>query len=80
MTAATETKRSRFSRIFPARVDKIRDQLRILGNCSSKSSYEWDEGQIERFFAYILQELETLGKAFGVEIFAEVNNKDIHKY
>lgn len=80
MTAPTETKRSRFSRIFPARVDKIRDQLRILGNCSSKSSYEYDEGQVERFFAYILQELETLAKSFGVKITSEVNDKDIYKY
>ncbi len=80
MTTATESKRSRFSRIFPARVDKIRDQLRILSNCSSKSSYEWDEGQIERFFAYILQELETLAKSFGVEIKSQVNNQDIYKF
>ncbi len=80
MTTAAETKRSRFSRIFPARVEKIRDQLRILGNCSSKSSYEYDEGQIERFFAYILQELETLAKSFGVEIKSQVNDKDIYKY
>ncbi len=80
MTVVTETKRSRFSRIFPARVDKIRDQLRVLGNCSSKSSYEWDESQIERFFAYILQELETLAKSFGVEIKSQVNNQDITSF
>ena len=80
MTTETETKRSRFSRIFPARVDKIRDQLRILGNCSSKSSYEWDEGQIERFFAYILVEFAALAKSFGVEVSSTVNNQDAFKF
>ena len=73
-------KRERFSRIFPARVDKIRDQLRVLGNCASKSSYEYDQSKVDLFFAYILQEFITLAKSFGVEVKAEVNSKDVLNY
>ena len=66
----TESKREKFARIFPARVQKIRDQLRILGNCSSKSNYQWDPDKVNLFFAYILQELITLAQSFGVEVSA----------
>ena len=72
-----ESKRSRFARIFPARVEKIRDQMRVLGNCSSKSSYEWDPLKINLFFAYILQEFITLGRSFGVEVSATVGDKNV---
>ena len=73
----TESKRERFSRIFPNRVDKIRDQMRVLGNCSSKSNYEWDPLKINMFFAYILQEIITLARSFGVEVSATVGDKNV---
>ena len=73
----TESKRQKFARIFPARVQKIRDQLRILGNCSSKSNYEWEPEKINLFFAYILQEIITLSRSFGVEVSATVGDKNV---
>jgi len=76
----TESKRQKFARIFPARVQKIRDQLRILGNCSSKSNYEWDQTKVETFFALILKEIVTLAKSFGVPVTAQVSSKDIELY
>ena len=76
----TESKRQKFARIFPPRVQKIRDQLRILGNCSSKSNYEWDPDKVNLFFAYILQELITLARSFGVEVNATVQNKNVLDY
>jgi hypothetical protein len=76
----TESKRQRFSRIFPARVTKIREQLRVLSNCANKSNYDYDQSKVNLFFAYILQEFITLAKLFGVEVKAEVNNKDVLNY
>jgi hypothetical protein len=70
-------KKERFARIFPARVDKIRDQLRVLGNCASKSSYEYDQSKVNLFFAYILQEMIVLAKSFGVKVTAKVDNTDV---
>ena len=74
------SKRERFARIFPKRVGNIRDQLRILGNCSNKSSYEWDQDKVNLFFAYILQELILIGKSFGIDVNAEVGGKDVSDY
>ena len=73
----TESKRQKFARIFPARVQKIRDQLRILGNCSSKSNYDWEQEKVNRFFAYMLQEIITLSRSFGVEVNATVGDKNV---
>ena len=75
-----ETKRSRFSRIFPARVDKIRDQLRILGNCSNKASYDWDVSKVNLFFALLLKEVITLARGFGVAVTAQVGDKDVELF
>ena len=72
-----ESKKDRFSRIFPPRVEKIRDQMRVLGNCASKSSYEYDSNQITKFFAYILKEMIVLAKNFGVEVNATVGDKNV---
>ncbi|EHA63779.1 hypothetical protein Syn8016DRAFT_0820 [Synechococcus sp. WH 8016] len=75
-----ESKRSKFARIFPARVQKIRDQLRILGNCSSKSNYDWDQSKVEIFFALILKEIVTLASGFGVPVTAQVGDKDVELF
>ena len=76
----TNDRRDRFSRLFPARVEKIRNQLRILGNCSNKLNYEWDQDKIKLFFAYILQEFISLANSFGIPVTAEVAGKDVHDY
>lgn len=73
-------KRERFSRLFPARVTKIRDQLRILGNCSNKGSYDWDQPKVNMFFALILQEFITLAKSFGVQVSAQVDARDVREF
>ena len=45
-----ETKRARFKRIAEARVNKIIDMLRLLGNCSFTGTYEYDDDQIDNIF------------------------------
>jgi hypothetical protein len=42
----TNTKRERFARLAPARVDKIREGLRVLSNCSNKNNYTWKQNQM----------------------------------
>ena len=39
-------KRERFVRVAEGRTNKIIEMLRLLGNCSNKSNYEYDEKDI----------------------------------
>ena len=73
-------KRERFSRLFPQRVIKLREQLRIIGNCSNKASYNWDQDKVNMFFALILQEFITLAKSFDIQVTAQVDSKDVRTF
>ena len=48
-------KRDRFERLAYKRKDEIIEKLRILGNCSSRSSYEYTQDEIEKMFNEILE-------------------------
>jgi len=64
----SENKRERFVRIAEARTNKILDMLRLLGNCSNKSNYEYDEEDIKQIFSAIDKEVKAAKNAFmGVE-------------
>ena len=42
-----QEKRARFARMFPARVDTLRDTLRKIANCSNKGNYDWDTDKVQ---------------------------------
>lgn len=48
-----ETRSSRFKRVASKRVNEILEKIRILGNCSNKSSYEFTEEEINKIFSEI---------------------------
>ena len=73
---AKNPKRERFSRVFPSRVDKIRDALRILGNCSS-NNYEWDESRVKQCFGLLFREFITTARLFGLTVTAQINGTEI---
>ena len=73
-------KQERFSRLFPTRVDKLRDQLRILGNCSNKDNYQWNEKQVTLAFALLLREYITIAKQFNITITCTVNGVDLRTF
>lgn len=61
-----ESKRDRFIRIAEARTNKILDMLKLLGNCASKSNYDYSEEDVKKIFAVIERELKsTKSKFFG---------------
>ena len=63
-----ETKRERFKRIAEARVNKILDMMRLLGNCASPSNFEYTDEDIKKIFNAIERELKnTKNKFLGVE-------------
>ncbi len=62
-----ESKRDRFVRIAEARTNKIIEMMRLLGNCSSKSNYEYSEEDVKQIFNALEKELKvTKNKFLGI--------------
>ena len=65
---AKETKRERFVRIAEARTNRILDNMRLIGNCSSKSNYEYTDEDIKKIFGALEKELkQTKNQFLGVD-------------
>lgn len=63
-----ETKRERFVRLAEARTNKILEMMRLLGNCSSKSNYEYTDDDVKQIFAALEKELKnTKNRFLGIE-------------
>ncbi len=60
-----ETKRDRFIRLAEARTNKIIDMVRLLGNCSSTSNYEYTEEDVRKIFTAIERELKITKAKFA---------------
>lgn len=60
-TVPDETSRDRFLRIGTARMNRVLDHIRLLGNLSS-TNYEWSEQDLRNIQEAIVQELS---KAMG---------------
>ena len=52
-----ETRQQRFKRIAEKRTEKILNDLRILANCSNKSSYAYGEEDVNKIFRAVEEEL-----------------------
>jgi hypothetical protein len=48
-----ETRNNRFKRVASKRVNDIIEKIRILSNCSNKSTYEYTEEEINKIFSEI---------------------------
>lgn len=63
-----ETKRERFVRLAEARTNKILEMMRLLGNCSSKSNYEYTDDDVRQIFSALEKELKnTKNRFMGIE-------------
>jgi len=52
-----ETRHERFKRIAAKQTKEILEKIRILGNCSNKSSYEYTEEEVNKIFSEIDKQL-----------------------
>lgn len=59
-----ESRESRFKRIAAKRTNDIIYKLRLLGNCSNRSSYDYDEQQVGKIFSTIERELKEAKSRF----------------
>lgn len=61
-----ESRHERFKRIAAKRTNELLEQIRILGNCSNKSSYDYTEQEINKIFLEIDKQLKfTKAKFFS---------------
>lgn len=53
MTDRQKEQRAKFERLAPARVQAVTNALRILANCGDRSSYRYDDSDVEAMFGHI---------------------------
>lgn len=61
---AEETREERFLRLGESRTNKIIDMIKLLGNLSVKSNYEYTDKQVDAIFNAIEEELKAARKRF----------------
>ncbi len=59
-----ETKKERFERVATARTEKAIDMLRLLGNCSAKNNYSFEENQVISLLHQIQSEVDNVYSKF----------------
>jgi len=59
-----EDKRSKFVRIAENRTNKIINMIRLLGNCSSKATYDYTDKDVDKIFSTLKAELDEAKKRF----------------
>ena len=48
-----EQKRERFKRLAAQRTNSVLQRLKVLGNCSNRSAYDYTEDEINKIFSEI---------------------------
>ena len=59
-----ETKKAKFKRIASARTSRILEDLRLLGNCSNSSTYEYTQDEVNKIFTVIEKEVKRVKTSF----------------
>lgn len=59
-----EGKRERFLRLAEPRTQRVLDALRVLGNCSNRVVYDWNESDLKQVFGVIEKEIERVKERF----------------
>lgn len=57
-------KKKKFKELAEKRTNKIMDDLRLLGNLSNTSNYEYDQTMIDKIFKALAEELEKTNELF----------------
>ncbi|NNH61657.1 hypothetical protein HLI01_33665 [Rhizobium laguerreae] len=60
----SETTRERFIRLAEKRVSRAINDIRLIGNLSDRSNYEYDESQVNEIFAVLRREMNACTKRF----------------
>jgi len=60
-----ETKHERFRRIVEKRMTAIIADFKLLGNCASKSSYEYTDNEVQQIFDELERQMQILRERFS---------------
>ncbi len=63
MNKKTE-KRERFKRLATQRTNVVLKKLKILGNCSNRSAYEYTEAEVNKIFSEIEKAVKSTKAKF----------------
>lgn len=55
-----ESKEALFLRVATPRVEKVLRTLRILGNCSNRQNYGYDQEQIDKIYTTLQEALDNM--------------------
>ncbi len=61
-----ESRHERFKRIASKRTNDVLEKIRILGNCSNKSSYEYTKEDVNKVFSEVEKQLKIAKAKFLV--------------
>lgn len=64
MTEVTTNKRERFKRLGEYRTNEVLKKLKVLGNCSNRSAYEYTEEEIRKIFLEIEKTIKETKSKF----------------
>jgi hypothetical protein len=59
-----ESKRERFLRVAERRTNAVLEKIRVLGNCSNKLMYEYEDPDVDKIFRAIRQALKETEMQF----------------
>ncbi len=62
--AKSEHPRDRFKRLATLRTNTVLKRLKVLGNCSNRSIYEYDEEDIDKIFTEIERKVKEIKSKF----------------
>ncbi|MHA1907076.1 MAG: hypothetical protein ACW98Y_07265 [Candidatus Thorarchaeota archaeon] len=59
-----ESKKDRFVRVIERRTNAVLEKIRVLGNCSNRSMYEYELAEVEKVFRAIRKALKETEQMF----------------
>ena len=60
-----ESRNEKFKRVATKRTIELLEKIRILGNCSNKSTYEYTDEDVIKIFKSLEKQLETMKAKFS---------------
>jgi hypothetical protein len=60
-----ESRSEKFKRVATKRTNELLDKIRILGNCSNKSTYEYTDEEVTKIFKSLEKQLELAKAGFS---------------
>ena len=62
----TESREARFKRLAESRVNNVLRSIRILGNLSNTTNYQYTQDEVNRIFRAVREQLELVEGKFHV--------------